>query len=86
MTGIWRLFGRFGANRRFWKCVDARGPGDCWPWTGPAGSDGLPRYDGMPAHVRAYELARGPIPPGARLSRRCADQRCVNPDHLELTP
>ena len=86
MTEIWRLFGRYSANRRFWKRVDARGPGECWPWTGPVGTDGLPRYDGRPAHVWAYELARDPVPPGACVSRRCDDQRCVNPDHLELAP
>ena len=22
--------------QRFWKCVDKRGPDDCWPWKGPA--------------------------------------------------
>jgi hypothetical protein len=86
MTAIWRLFARFGAQRRFWKRAEVGAPGDCWPWTGPTGADGLPAFDGRPAAVAAYEQARGPVPEGARVTHRCGNPRCLNPDHLELVP
>ncbi len=33
-----------------------------------------------------YAAARGPIPAGVRLRRRCDRPACVNPDHLEPGP
>ena len=84
MTGPWRSFARFAVNRRFWKQVDVRGPDDCWTWHGPTGPDGVPEFNGRPAYMRAYELARGPVPDSARLRQRCGDLGCLNPEHLEL--
>ena len=69
--------------RRFWKHVDVRGPDECWPWHGPSGRGG-PEFDGRPACIRAYELARGPVPDGARLRHICGNPQCVNPEHLGL--
>ena len=34
------------------------------------------------AHRVAYELCRGPIPPGLQILHSCDTARCVNPDHL----
>jgi hypothetical protein len=34
-------------------------------------------------HRVAYELARGPIPPGHEIDHLCFNRRCVNPQHLE---
>jgi len=84
MTRTWQLFARFAVNRRFWKHVEVGGPDECWPWQGPAGRDGNPEFDGRPACVRAYELARGPVPDSARLRHRCGNPQCVNPEHLGL--
>ena len=84
MTRTWRLFARFAANRRFWKQVDVRGPGECWCWRGPIGPGGVPEFGGRPAATHAYELARGPVPDRARVRQHCGDPRCMNPDHLEL--
>ena len=83
MTGIRQLFARYGANRRFWKHARVGGPGECWPWSGPRDRDGAPWFDGGPAQQKAYELARGPVPPGASVRRTCGEPACVNPDHLE---
>ena len=76
------LFARFTVNRRFWKHVDVGGPDECWSWRGRRGPDGIPAFDGRPAGLRAYELARGPIPEGVRLRHRCGNPWCVNPHHL----
>ncbi len=77
-----RLFIRFIRNRRFWKHVDVGAPGECWSWRGPTGPDGIPAFDGRPACLRAYELARGPLAEGTPLRHRCGNPWCVNPDHL----
>jgi hypothetical protein len=68
---------RFERDRRFWREVDVGGREDCWPWHGGA----MPRRG---ADVHAYELVRGPVPPGARLVHRCGDDRCVNPEHMDV--
>lgn len=35
------------------------------------------------AHVAAYELVVGPIPPGLEPDHLCRNKRCVHPGHLE---
>lgn len=34
-------------------------------------------------HRLAYELVKGPIPPGLEIDHLCRNRRCMNPDHLE---
>lgn len=79
--------------RKFWTKIDQRGPDECWPWTGrliPQGY-GAAWFCGRPAraHRIAYELVRGPIPPGEGyhgtvVRHRCDNRPCCNPAHLEL--
>ena len=75
----------------FWSKVNARGTGDdgCWHWTAAKDKDGYGLFllDGKltGAHRVAWELARGPIPEGARVLHICFSKGCVNPDHLELS-
>ena len=60
----------------------------CWLWGAGVTSDGHPfAWDGT-KHVnvrrRLWELTHGPLAEGHWLRRRCADLRCVAPDHQEL--
>lgn len=41
------------------------------------------RGDGMQAHVRAWRMFRGDIPPGLELDHLCGNPWCVNEEHLE---
>ena len=74
---------KFERERRFWRLVDVRGRQDCWPWQGPVDPDGRARYERSRADSRAYELMRGPLPPGVDLRHTCGNGRCVNPEHME---
>lgn len=73
-------------EERFWSKVDVSG--DCWEWTANIGIGN--RYGSFllngkkrPAHRVAWELERGPIPPGLELDHLCRNTKCVRPDHLE---
>lgn len=37
-------------------------------------------------HRLAYELTKGPVPPGLELDHLCRVRCCINPDHLEPVP
>jgi hypothetical protein len=81
----------------FWSYVNFNGPpwegSRCWIWTGGRrGRDhhlgrgyGVASWNGKqgPAHRRAYELVRGPIPEGLTTDHLCRTTLCVNPFHLE---
>jgi hypothetical protein len=74
-------------EERLWSRVDRSG--DCWLWTGcraPTGYGriGLTRGRVESTHRVAYELARGPIPPGAFVLHSCDNRLCCNPAHLRL--
>jgi hypothetical protein len=66
----------------------------CWEWIagrfgGPNGRYGSFSVKKTPvlAHRMAYELFKGPIPPGLQIDHLCRNTICVNPDHLEaVTP
>jgi hypothetical protein len=73
-------------QRRFWRLVDVAGRDECWHWRGPVDGAGQPRYGRRAAALHAYQLARGPLPARATLSRTCGTRLCVNPDHAERRP
>lgn len=64
----------------------------CWLWTNfvdPSTGYGLFRLVNRTtqAHRAAWELFRGPIPPGYHVDHLCRNKICVNPSHLEpVTP
>jgi hypothetical protein len=45
---------------------------------------GYGKQSGVGAHRVAWEMANGPIPPGAFVLHRCDNPPCVRPDHLFL--
>lgn len=71
---------------RFWEKVDVRGPDECWPWMAGL-RQGYGRFTithgkGVQAHRVAYELTKGPIPPGLDVLHDCDFPPCCNPSHL----
>jgi hypothetical protein len=71
----------------FWKRVERRGLGECWPWMGALALGygrlcigGKQRW----AHRLAYELLVGPIPEDKQIDHLCRNRRCVNPGHMEV--
>lgn len=79
-------------SRRFWSRVNIGNQDECWEWQGGLSPYGYGRYcigDSrkpgchVQAHRFAYEDKVGPIPEGLVLDHLCANQRCVNPSHLE---
>lgn len=65
----------------FWARV--RKSDGCWTWTGYVRKDGYGTYNFILAHRIAFEVHKGPIPPGLTIDHLCRNRRCVNPDHLE---
>jgi hypothetical protein len=63
----------------------------CWVWQGgktPEGY-GLIVADQRQSYTHrvAWEMLRGPIPPGLHIDHLCRNRACCNPDHLEpVTP
>lgn len=74
---LWERFIRFAVS-------SANG---CWTWIGYRNRKGYGRFynpSGSPlAHRIAYELLRGPIPPGRQIDHLCKNRACVNPAHME---
>ena len=81
---------------KFWKRVDRRSDGECWPWLGGVHLTGygIFKHEGgqYKAHRVAYALARGGLEwsTGQRGSRgtvvrhTCDRRDCCNPSHLVL--
>ena len=76
---------------RFWSKVEKSD--GCWLWVAATVKtpDGH-RYGRFHvsgrghwklAHVVAYELAVGPVPPGFEIDHRCHQTLCMNPAHLQ---
>ncbi len=60
----------------------------CWLWRGATGTGGYGRVKlrgkSRGPHEVAFELYRGPIPPGLELDHIvCDTPRCINPWHVE---
>lgn len=84
-----RPISRLGAEARFWEKVDRRGPDGCWIWTGALLNNGGYGHltqggENVSAHRYSWELAHGPLPPGARVGHTCDESACVNPAHLQI--
>lgn len=74
-------------TRRFWTCVEKRGPEECWPWRGTTNPKGYGtfRFAGRSrsAHVLSWELHHGEtIAPGMMGCHSCDHPWCVNPAHI----
>ena len=71
---------------RFEAKVDRSGHHHLWTGAPKADGTGQVRVGGklMTAARVAWELAHGPLPPGARVNRCPGEPACVRPDHLSL--
>lgn len=78
---------RVPEETRFWQKVN-KTP-NCWLWTASLNrgygqmASGVPGNGPILAHRFAYEMLRGPIPPGRQIDHLCRNRACVNPDHLQ---
>ncbi len=71
------------------RLEDSTSKGDgCWEWNSTRNDQGygVMRINGQQvrAHRKAFEIARGPIPPGMFLDHICRNRGCVRPDHLRI--
>ena len=73
-------------DERFWSKVEKTD--GCWLWTASkdkAGYGQFRLYEKMQkAHRLVYEEIHGSIPDGGRVSQKCGNRACVNPDHLVM--
>lgn len=80
---------------RFWKKVEKKTDGECWPWKGATiGKEGYqygefhlssppqPRIRVL-AHRYSWELAHGRKPGKWMIRHTCNNPACVNPAHLK---
>lgn len=63
--------------------------GDCLLWPGATSSGGYGQFgwEGrtLYAHVTAYTLVHGPVPPGMEVDHiKCVSRACIHQDHLRL--
>lgn len=78
MTKIWQRF-----ESKIAYCPTT----GCWLWEGPGMGNGYGVFNvgfkHLSAHRFAYEMLKGPIPPGLTIDHLCRNRACVNPDHME---
>jgi hypothetical protein len=70
---------------RFTARILRQDPATCWPWLGAIRNGyGAIKHNGrvLSAHVVAWVLANGDIPPEAIICHTCDDRICCNPAHL----
>jgi hypothetical protein len=73
---------------RFWRMVSKTEK--CWPWKGYVNSDGYGMMKvGSPrrpqnAHRVSWKLHFGKLTPEIKISQKCGNRACVNPEHLQI--
>ena len=80
------------AVARFWRRAFLGGERECCPWYGALVRTANGRGDGYGkvkilgrtwrAHVFAYTIIHGAVPPGYVVRHLCNTRSCVNPRHL----
>ena len=82
-------------EERFFRWVMPEPNSGCWIWVGACQPRSHGRYGVFEkfgakttnsAHLFAYIMAHGPVPPGLEVDHRCRNTQCVNPGHLEAVP
>jgi DNA-binding CsgD family transcriptional regulator len=58
--------------------------GDCWVWRGRTDKSKSPNFRGHNARRFAYEEKHGPLIGHTRFTPSCGNDRCINPDHMEV--
>lgn len=56
---------------------------ECVEWTGRLMKGVYGDDHRRPAHVRAYERVKGPVPKGLVVDHLCRNRLCINVEHLE---
>jgi hypothetical protein len=72
-------------SERFWPKVDKRDPDECWLWNASLAGNGYGQFVSdisRRAHVVAYVLTYGPVPPDCVVHHTCNRHMCCNPKHL----
>ena len=79
---------RIDIRTRLYEKIDVRGPNECWPWLACTnngyGAFSVGMYRKHNAIRIAYELEKGPIPPGMEIDHVCDNKLCCNPAHAEI--
>lgn len=78
---------RYHTLQEIFDCCSPEPNAGCWLWL-KATSGGYARFrqgkKDLLMHRRAYELSKGPIPPGLQIDHLCRQRSCVNPQHLRV--